>query len=237
MRTRLFAIGCFITLFYILFLGWVTLGRLPTLLTMELNAVGDFLAGAVGPIAFLWLILGFIQQGQELKISSDALANQTEELRHSVDQQRTMAAINESQLRLNEKNAQLQNEQLNAAVEPRFVLKFRELENEHEPNDQHVLILLNAGHGITWVRYKLDDKDSWEDSFLESKAERFFIINNQTIGEDKDMVFKVQYLNGIQKEVAMSFNIRIEYRHMIRHWVRYVLPPNGKRIEVEIEDA
>lgn len=45
------------------------------------NDLGDVLAGLCAPIAFLWLVLGFIQQGQELRM-------QVAELQHSVEQQR-----------------------------------------------------------------------------------------------------------------------------------------------------
>jgi len=215
-----------------MFLVWLTAGRLPALRTMDLNAVGDFLAGAVGPIAFLWLILGFIQQGQELKISSDALANQTEELRNSVEQQKTMAAINESQLCLNEQNARLQNAQLVASIEPRFVLKFEDLANPHGPAT-HLLRLLNAGHGITCVKCNFNNKRTWYFDQIESKEAQVFEVDNQMIGEDKDMVFKISYLNGIQEEVSMVFNIKIEYRNMVKEWIRTVSPPNGKREEVK----
>ncbi len=33
---------------------------------IELNALGDFLAGIFAPVAFFWLILGYVQQGKRL---------------------------------------------------------------------------------------------------------------------------------------------------------------------------
>ncbi|PHH38684.1 hypothetical protein [Pseudomonas putida] len=60
-------------------------------LALDLNELGDFLAGAFGPIAFLWLVLGFLQQGRELRLSTHALQLQAEELKHSVEQQSIMA--------------------------------------------------------------------------------------------------------------------------------------------------
>lgn len=39
------------------------------------NELGDFLAGAFAPLAFLFLILGYKQQGQELKLQAQELAN------------------------------------------------------------------------------------------------------------------------------------------------------------------
>ena len=49
-----------------------------------MSAYGDFLAGAVAPIAFLWLILGYMQQGQELKENTNALRQQKDEYSKSV---------------------------------------------------------------------------------------------------------------------------------------------------------
>nr|WP_228286625.1 hypothetical protein [Acinetobacter pittii] len=43
------------------------------------NELGDFLAGAFAPLAFLFLILGYKQQGQELKLQAQELANLVKE--------------------------------------------------------------------------------------------------------------------------------------------------------------
>jgi len=40
---------------------------------MAPNAFADFLAGTFAPLAFLWLVLGFLQQGEELRNSGEAL--------------------------------------------------------------------------------------------------------------------------------------------------------------------
>lgn len=62
------------------------------------NEVGDFLAGAFSPLAFLWLVLGYFQQGEELKNSADALWLQGEELQNSVTQQRELVEVTREQL-------------------------------------------------------------------------------------------------------------------------------------------
>ncbi|MEP2534057.1 hypothetical protein [Shimia sp.] len=67
---------------------------------LKLNELGDFLAGAFGPLAIFWLVLGFFQQGKELRNSVDALNLQAEELRHSVAQQKAMVGITTQQLEL-----------------------------------------------------------------------------------------------------------------------------------------
>jgi len=55
---------------------------------MKPNEWGDFLAGTFAPIAFLWLIFGYIQQGKELEQNTRALELQAEELKQMVEAQR-----------------------------------------------------------------------------------------------------------------------------------------------------
>lgn len=73
--------------------------RFDELINLELNAIGDLSAGVFGPVAFLWLVLGYIQQGRELKISSKALQMQATELKESVDQQKALVEAQQENLR------------------------------------------------------------------------------------------------------------------------------------------
>ncbi len=79
------------TVIYLIVIATTVAFKFESFINLELNALGDFLAGAFGPIAFLWLVLGFLQQGRELKLSTDALQLQAQELKHSVEQQSIMA--------------------------------------------------------------------------------------------------------------------------------------------------
>jgi len=83
--------GAIGTAIYLIAIGLTVLVKFQEFKELELNELGDFLAGAFGPIAFLWLVLGFLQQGRELKLSTDALRLQAEELKNSVEQQTRMA--------------------------------------------------------------------------------------------------------------------------------------------------
>lgn len=71
-----------------------------TLLEMTPNEFADFLAGCFAPLAFLWLVLGFFQQGDELRNSVAALQLQGEELRNSVEQQKQLVEVTREQLGL-----------------------------------------------------------------------------------------------------------------------------------------
>jgi hypothetical protein len=65
----------------------------------SLSDWGAWLAGVFAPLAFLWLVVGYHQQGEELrqntaalKLQEEALRLQVGELRQSVDEQRAMSA-------------------------------------------------------------------------------------------------------------------------------------------------
>ena len=62
---------------------------------MKPNELGDFLAGVFGPVALLFLILGYFQQSKELKNSSQALSLQADELSKFVaEQEKVTQAMN-----------------------------------------------------------------------------------------------------------------------------------------------
>ncbi len=58
---------------------------------LRLNELGDFLGGVSSPLAFLWLVLGFFQQGREIRLSNKALQLQAREMRRGVDEHRRLA--------------------------------------------------------------------------------------------------------------------------------------------------
>lgn len=43
--------------------------------SLEPNEFGDFLAGAFGPVALFWLVIGYFQQGEELQMQAHELRN------------------------------------------------------------------------------------------------------------------------------------------------------------------
>lgn len=108
LRQHITEIGGALTLIYLVSIGELTWGRIDTLGSMPLNEVGDFLAGAFGPVAFLWLVLGFLQQGEELRMSTKALKDQADELKKTVEHQATMASVATKQIKAQEAALELQ---------------------------------------------------------------------------------------------------------------------------------
>jgi hypothetical protein len=84
LRQHMVEIGGAFTLAYSVGITVLTCGRIGSLGSMPLNEVGDFLAGAFGPVAFLWLVLGFLQQGYELRMQATELKNSVEQHKEMV---------------------------------------------------------------------------------------------------------------------------------------------------------
>lgn len=78
---------------FVLFVAdnWTAAKALP------LNAWGDFLAGLSAPLALLWLVIGYFQQGEELKLNTEALKAQQQELSNQVRETAILAGNSERQ--------------------------------------------------------------------------------------------------------------------------------------------
>jgi len=85
-------IGIVLTTVWVLIFGAILYFNLNLALKMELNEWGDFLAGFSAPLALLWLVVGYFQQGRELALNTEALRLQQEELRRQVQETANLAA-------------------------------------------------------------------------------------------------------------------------------------------------
>lgn len=108
----------FVTVVYLLVVFAIT--DLSEYKDLQLNEKGDLLAGVFSPLAFLWLVYGYLQQGQELKQNTLALSLQAQELKNSVEQQKVLANAALEQLNI------LRIEFNNNIVKSRPILKIKD---------------------------------------------------------------------------------------------------------------
>ena len=78
-------VGISITILWISLFILLLVLKWDDALKLSLNEWGDFLAGATAPIAFLWLIIGYWLQRNELSMNTKALQTQQEELAKQVE--------------------------------------------------------------------------------------------------------------------------------------------------------
>lgn len=128
MSRKLSILGVVLTAAYAWLLYFIFDGRIVESLSMKPNEIGDLLAGMFGPLTILWLILGFFQQGIELrqntaalKLQEEALRAQVQELVHSVEQQRDLVKVSREQVELAAAALQEERRKSHAAAQPKFV--------------------------------------------------------------------------------------------------------------------
>ena len=90
--TKLYLIFLFAGVPVLAFLGAIEISP------VTLNEFGDLFAGAFGPLAIFWVVLGFFQQGHELRNSVATLELQANELANSVEQQKELVEVTREQL-------------------------------------------------------------------------------------------------------------------------------------------
>lgn len=165
----LYIAGGALTLIYLAALAWYSVGRWAEIRVMQPNNLGDFLSGSFSPLAFAWLVLGFIQQGIELRQNSTALLLQAEELRTAAMHAGAMVELQRKdfELRIQEleearkkadaskvSQAKRREEQAIREMQPRFRfgLAMRDYQREHIVKGA----LTNEGPGCASVRILME---------------------------------------------------------------------------------
>lgn len=88
-----------VTVAWILYLAAVVNAPGASLASLDLNELGDFLAGGFAPLAFAWLIYGYFMQASELRLQREELQLQREEMANTrAELARTAAATEAANL-------------------------------------------------------------------------------------------------------------------------------------------
>jgi hypothetical protein len=156
MNRFLTILGLAASLVYTVLVYTLVSDRLHTLSAMPLNEVGDFLAGAFGPLALLWLILGYLQQGIELGLNTKALELQVVELRNSVLQQRELVDVARKQFEAELEVLRHERHRAEQAVKPRFIPEAVGGTHHSSGRSGFWLPIRNSGAPISNVSFEFD---------------------------------------------------------------------------------
>lgn len=115
---RILWIGLACSVAYIAIMGIYALSVWHLMLEMKPADFATFLSGVFAPLAFLWLVLGFMQQGDELKHSAEALWLQGQELQNSVEQQKQLVGVTKEQLEIERTSRAKAEEDAEQAAQP-----------------------------------------------------------------------------------------------------------------------
>lgn len=222
----LFIFGTLVTVGYFVLVGYVVYGSWEGFLALRPNEWGDFLAGSLGPLAIFWLILGFFQQGNELKNSVATLKLQAQELANSVEQQRELVAVTREQFEHERQLLQLRQQNELDAELPILTINFR--------------YVSGTGGSIRAANYKLRISNSGGtvSSFvvhLEGPEGQVLVIDDQILNSGDTTTEQNTSLQRIQR-INESQNLVISFltKSQTRHTWKYELIP-GKHNSFEIK--
>ena len=151
MKDKRFAFGIIASTLWIAIAAWMLFTQDHP---KELNAWGDFLAGFSAPLAFLWLVLGYMQQGEELKQSTQALQLQAAELRSSVEQQSQLVEITRRQFEQELTTIEAERARRKILAQPVLILS-QTTAFTRDRLQMHNIRIFNAGNDASDVRISI----------------------------------------------------------------------------------
>ena len=151
MNDRRFKFGTIVTVLWLILIALIIFQDLKMARAMKPNEWADFFAGFFAPLAFLWLILGYLQQGQELQLSTEALRLQADELRNSVQQQKELVDVTRQQVESDREALQLERLARQDAAKPLFVVRNQGGSFIGDGRANYNLVISNAGNTVTSV--------------------------------------------------------------------------------------
>lgn len=179
-------IGFIITSIYLIIVSILGCTQWDDIINMKPNEWGDFMAGIFGPLALLWVVLGFLQQGVELKNSRKALLLQAEELRNSVEAQKDLGKAAWAQVG--------EDKEARALEKSRLEKEDRDRKKSNQP-----IILLELKEGylqinkiISTLYVENQGNTCFDLEFTSSNSNLIFDVDKIS-KLDKNKIIKIQY--------------------------------------------
>lgn len=199
----------FVSGIYLLLIIIFSISDISEFKTMPPNAWGDFLAGTFAPLAFMWLVFGYRQQGEELKQNTEALRLQADELKNSVEQQKVLVETAKEELTLVQNKDSRQTRLETIQAQPYFHIEDLLLFVHQLDNEIQIQIHLNFKNSRALCRslfflYSLDDFE--ENHIL---AENHFDIvdgdHNKVYSTNLYILFNKDLID-FPKKIYLNFN-------------------------------
>lgn len=182
---------------------WVGVGlalicfKLDDFKSLKLNEIGDFLAGFFSPVAFLWLVFGYFQQGEELQLNTKALELQVNELQLSVLQQRELVAVTQADMLLSKQAYEREKDKDIRQAQPALNLALQSTSGYGSVYEVKVSIT-NAGHSVSRVALKCAECTVAPDKLAVLGAEAAQnIIFNFTEMPSQGFNVEIEYVDGL----------------------------------------
>jgi hypothetical protein len=216
LKSRLFRFGVIASILWLVmgvaFL-WV---RGNWSVALKPNEWGDVFAGLAAPMAFLWLVLGFLQQGQELKLSTQALLLQVDELKNTVEHQRQLVEVTREQVAASVRQGDEDRLARRRAAQPNLVLSQAGSTSGGQGITYNVQ-LSNQGAAATNVHVRVDAASPAKNFFptIAPQEEKRFTLSYPTVPKG-DVVVGISYTDRDGASGQVSFVGKEDGRNGIR---------------------
>lgn len=178
-------IGIVVSALYFYFIAQYYDCSLTQFTKLKPNTLGDFLAGAFAPLAFLWLVLGYFQQGK-------ALQTQIKELHETVKHQADVA-----------KTAKARCNPIFKMTKPIQVIAYKEDPKSYEPSHYVVTATYrNVGETVTALSFYfsgINQAQIQTHEVVNTNDEFTISIRNQ-LGQSFDRITAIVTCRTILKE-------------------------------------
>lgn len=210
MKTFRTSIGILLSVLWILWmLNYVYLSSTP-LSEMKLNELGDFFAGFCAPLAFFWLVIGYFQQGEELKSSTQALRLQAQELENSVAQQKDLVNVSRQQVEA-ARQALIEDRLIKERLSKPILSLTGGYRRAHSSFFVFVITVRNSGHDAAALSVELSPNSKFS-------SEQFYVVfrradsievkfNRSDIPSNFKITFR--FVDGLGREDQRTFAIRL----------------------------
>ncbi|AMO72061.1 hypothetical protein [Sphingorhabdus sp. M41] len=211
-------IGVSVSLIIALFFSGYFISEWEHIKAMTPNEFGDLLAGILGPLALLWLVLGFFQQGEELRQSVRALELQSEELRNSVTQQAALVEVTREQAQAELAALHEERQARRAATSPRFTIHANGGSRSGQILKQSIALHnVGAMASDVQVTIKTDDLVHFERFFsvLEEGSRQNFSLDYQIDDRPEQMTVSITSRNRFGEEVAQIIRLNADQENLL----------------------
>lgn len=211
-RTR---IGTAVSITWLIIMTYLAWNNTDTLHKMPPNEWGDFFAGAFAPLAFLWLVLGYLQQGDELRLSTDALRLQAEELKNSVEQQRALVEVSRLQVESEREALSFERRLREELSQAKFTVLGGGGSFRGDGHSTYNISISNTGHDATGFSAKFQLLGGpWQELmsyplFKKGDVNRTSIYHHSPL-EDGASFLQIQYTDGLGKSSESTYQIARE---------------------------
>ncbi|MBJ9955950.1 hypothetical protein [Acinetobacter courvalinii] len=191
-------------------------------LPRDLNAIGDFVAGMASPLAFLWVVIGYYQSQEALRLQAKELSQSSEALVHQVNEMRVATTLQKEQLE--QVKNQFQNTVLSEKynLQPFFDLRIKSIEDIEETDDFYKFITFELecidGSARFITLFNEKDKNSSFDRINQITKGKIDVIQIDVIVKDDiklhGLIFSLSYFdvrgNMASQEYMLTVNGQIK---------------------------